>query len=79
MSAGAEQTQASDFVRVYFHAITGWELPVTGCQTCWEEVIFLFNSMTTPAEILASPHECTADWNCSQILAQELTDHPEKW
>lgn len=72
-------TEATDCVRFYFHAITEWELSLTGCRTCWNDVVFMLSCTSTPAEILAAPHECTAPWNCAEILAQELMDHPEKW
>ncbi|MET3143474.1 UNVERIFIED_ORG: hypothetical protein ABIB13_003210 [Arthrobacter sp. UYEF2] len=72
-------TQATDYVRICFHSVTEFELPVGGCGTCWEEVILMLCEMASPAEILAAPHECLAAWNCSRILADELSAHPEKW
>ncbi len=72
-------TEASDFVRFHFHLITEYALPAGGCTKCLEDVVFLLSSITTPAEVLAAPHDCTAAWDSAQILAQELTDHPEKW
>lgn len=78
MSTSAS-TVASDFVRFHFHLITEHDITGDGCAICWTEVVSLLSSMSTPAEILAAPHECPAAWNCSQILAQELSDRPEKW
>jgi hypothetical protein len=72
-------TVASDFVRFHFHLITEHDIISGYCSTCWEEVVFMLSDMSTPAEVLSAPHECTAAWNCAQILGQELTDHPEKW
>lgn len=71
--------QGSDYVRLCFHAITEWHLPVGACATCWTEVVLMLSEMATPAEILVTPHACTEGWNCSHILARELTLHPEKW
>lgn len=72
-------TEASDYVRFHFHLITEYVLPAGGCAKCLEDVVFILSCITTPAEVLAAPHDCTAAWNCSQILAKELIDHPEKW
>lgn len=74
-----QTTEATDYVRFYFHAITEWELTLTDCRTCWNDVVFLLSGTSTAAEILEAPHRCKAPWNCAQILAQELTKHPEKW
>lgn len=71
-------TEASDYIRFYFHAITEWGRPLSGCKDCWNDVVLLHSCQSTPAETLAAPHDCTAPWNCAQILAQELNDHPEK-
>lgn len=81
-SAIQANTEASDYVRLHFHAITGWALPRPGdgCRTCWADVVFLLlGEECTPAEVLAAQHLCTGDWNCGEILAKELTEHPEKW
>ncbi|MBE0010546.1 MULTISPECIES: hypothetical protein [unclassified Arthrobacter] len=75
----SKSTQASDLFRVHFHAITERDITPTGCRQCWEEVVFMLGTVATPAEILAPPHDCPAPWTGSQILAQELIDHPEKW
>lgn len=75
----AINTKASDYARLHFHAITEWHLPLGACTTCWTEVVSMLSEMATPAEILAAPHACTGDWDCAQILARELTLHPEKW
>lgn len=72
-------TQGSDYTRLCFHAITEWHLPMDACITCWTEVVLMLSEIATPAEILATPHICTGAWDCAQILANELSLHPEKW
>ncbi|QYF88483.1 hypothetical protein [Arthrobacter sp. PAMC25284] len=74
-------TSASDLYRFHFHLLTDYALPApgSGCAHCWTDVVLLMSEMATPAEILASKHECSSEHAYPTILAETLIEHPERW